>query len=117
MKSSHYKQVIIVRRDLKMSKGKMISQCIHASLGAYKRADEEIIKKWESEGQKKVVLEVDSEKSILDMYRRIKKEKIPCFLVEDAGLTELTPGTVTALGIGPEREETLDKITGKLKLL
>ena len=117
MKSSHYKQVIIVRRDLKMSKGKMIAQCIHASLGAYKRIDEEIIKKWELEGQKKVVLEVDSEKKILDLYRKLKKEKISCFLVEDAGLTELESGTITALGIGPEKEEILDKITGKLKLL
>ena len=75
------------------------------------------MKKWELEGQKKVVLEVDSKKKILDLYKKLRKGGIPCFLVEDAGLTELKPGTITALGIGPEREEVLDKITGNLKLL
>lgn len=112
-----FKQIIITRNDLGMSEGKKCVQCCHASLGAYKRSDNKIIRKWESEGQKKVVLEVDSKEEMLDFYRKVKKEKIPCFLVEDAGLTELEPGTMTALGIGPEREETLDKITGKLKLL
>ncbi len=112
-----FKQIIVMRNDLGMSEGKKCVQCCHASLGAYKKSDKKIIKKWELEGQKKVVLEVDSKEKILDLYRKLKKEKIPCFLVEDAGLTELEPGTITALGIGPEREETLDKITGNLKLL
>jgi PTH2 family peptidyl-tRNA hydrolase len=111
------KQIIVIRNDLNMSEGKKCVQCCHASLGAYKKADKSVIKKWESEGQKKVVLEVNSKEEILKFYNQVKKEKIPCFLVEDAGLTELEPGTITALGIGPEREETLDKITGNLKLL
>ena len=100
-----------------MSEGKKCVQTAHASLGAYKKTDKKIIKRWESEGQKKVVLEVDSKEKILDLYKKLKKEKIPCFLVEDAGLTELEPGAITALGIGPEREETLDRVTGELKLL
>ena len=112
-----FKQIIILRNDLGMSEGKKCVQSAHASLGAYKKSDKKIIKKWEKEGQKKVVLEVDSKKKILNLYKKLKKEKIPCFLVEDAGLTELKPGTITALGIGPEREERLDRITGKLKLL
>jgi len=112
-----FKQIIIIRNDLGMSGGKKCVQTAHASLGAYKKADKKIVKKWELEGQKKVVLEVDSRKKILDLYKELKKAKIPCFLVEDAGLTELKPGTITALGIGPERKEALDKITGKLKLL
>lgn len=112
-----FKQIIIIRNDLGMSGGKKCVQTAHASLGAYKKADKKIVKKWELEGQKKVVLEVDSRKKILDLYKELKKAKMPCFLVEDAGLTELKPGTITALGIGPEREEALDKITGKLKLL
>ncbi len=111
-----YKQVILLRSDIEMSTGKKCVQCCHASLGAYRNADKSIVKKWGSGGQKKVVLEVNSREEILKFYNQVKKEKIPCFLVEDAGLTELEPGTITSLGIGPEREETLDKITGKLKL-
>lgn len=112
-----FKQVIILRNDLNMSEGKKCVQTAHASLGAYKKTDKKIIKKWESEGQKKVVLEIDSKKKLLDLYKKLKEGKIPCFLVEDAGLTELEPGTITALGIGPEKEEKLNKITGSLKLL
>lgn len=112
-----YKQVIILRSDIKMSTGKKCVQSSHASLSAYKKTNRKIIEKWESEGQKKVVLKVNSEKELLEYFNKIRKEKIPCFLVEDAGLTELEPGTITALGIGPEEEEKLDRITGKLKLL
>jgi PTH2 family peptidyl-tRNA hydrolase len=100
-----------------MSTGKKCVQCCHASLGAYRNANEEIIDKWGSEGEKKVVLKVKSKEELLEIFERVKKERIPCFLVKDAGLTELKPGTITALGIGPEEEEKLDKITKNLKLL
>jgi len=112
-----YKQMIILRNDIEMSIGKKCVQCCHASLGSYKKTDKTIIKKWESEGQKKVVLEVNSENELIELFEEAKKEKIPCFLVEDAGLTELQPGTITALAIGPEDEKKIDKITGSLKLL
>ncbi len=112
-----YKQVIVLRKDLEMSVGKKCVQSSHASLGAYRKTDKSIVKKWDSEGQKKVVLEVDSREEILKLYEKVKKGKISCFLVEDAGLTELDPGTITALGIGPDSEEKIDKITGSLKLL
>jgi len=112
-----YKQVMIIRNDLGMSTGKKCVQCCHASLGAYKKASKSTIKKWNSEGQKKVVLEVNSKKELLELFKQLKKEKIPCFLVEDAGLTELKPGTITALGIGPDDEKKLDKMTGSLRLL
>lgn len=112
-----YKQVMIIRDDIGMTTGKKCVQCCHASIGSHKKVNKSIIKKWESEGQKKVVLEVNSKKELLKLFKQTKKEKIPCFLVEDAGLTELKPGTITALGIGPAKEEKLDKITGSLRLL
>jgi PTH2 family peptidyl-tRNA hydrolase len=112
-----FKQVILVRTDLKIEKGKIASQVAHAAIGAFKLVDEDVAKKWEKEGSKKVVLKVKDEKELLQIYRKVKKEKIPCFLVKDAGLTQLRAGTITALGIGPVEEERIDKITGKLKLL
>ena len=113
-----YKQVIIVRRDIKLSVGKISSQVAHAAIGAMKKILEEnpkIIKKWEGEGAKKVVLKARLDE-LKEIERQIRKEKIPCFLVKDAGLTQIRPGTITALGIGPIEEGKIDKITGKLKL-
>lgn len=111
------KQVILVRTDLKMGKGKIATQVAHAAVGVLKFVDVEKIKKWEKEGSKKIVLKVKDEKELLEIYKKVKKEKIPCFLVKDAGLTQLKPGTITALGIGPVEEEKIDKISGNLKLL
>jgi PTH2 family peptidyl-tRNA hydrolase len=111
-----YKQVIILRKDLKMSLGKAIAQACHASLGSYERVDRKIIRKWNEYGAKKVVLKVNSRKKLLEIYEKAKKKKLPCFLVRDAGLTELRKGTITALAIGPAEEELIDKITGNIKL-
>lgn len=110
------KQVILVRTDLKMGKGKIATQACHASVGAMRLADEKIIRTW-NEFAKKVVLKVKDEKELNDIYKKVKREKIPCFLVKDAGLTQLEPRTITALGIGPVEEKKINKITGKLKLL
>ena len=112
-----YKQVIVFRRDIKIGKGKLASHCAHASLGAMKKAESGIVEKWEGEGAKKVVLRVNEIKELRDIYKKSKKSKLPCFLVKDAGLTQLKKGTITCLGIGPAEEKKINKITGKLKLL
>ncbi|MBU5688117.1 MAG: peptidyl-tRNA hydrolase Pth2 [Candidatus Aenigmarchaeota archaeon] len=110
-----YKQVIILRKDLKMSKGKAAAQACHAAVHSFEKVKWSLIEKWKFFGSKKVVLAVNNEEEILEIYKQVKKAKIPCFLVKDAGLTELKPGTITALGIGPVEEEKIDKITGSLK--
>lgn len=113
------KQVIAVRADLKMSKGKTCVQVAHASLSAAEKASkyEDWYEVWKREGQKKVVVKVANEKELHELYETAKKAKLPCYLVQDAGLTELEPGTTTALGIGPAPDESIERITGKLKLL
>ncbi|MEK6909976.1 MAG: peptidyl-tRNA hydrolase Pth2 [Candidatus Aenigmatarchaeota archaeon] len=112
-----YKQVIILRKDLDIGKGKLITHSIHAAIGAMRKIDKYVIDKWEAEGSKKVVLKINSLQELKQMESKLKKIKMPYFLVKDAGLTQLETGTVTALGIGPVEEERIDKITGKLKLL
>ncbi|NIO21419.1 MAG: peptidyl-tRNA hydrolase [Candidatus Aenigmarchaeota archaeon] len=112
-----YKQVIVVRKDLKMDKGKIAAQVAHASLEAYKRADENIRKLWEEEGSKKVVLRAETLKELMALKERVKKKGIPYAVIRDAGRTQLEPGTVTSLGIGPAEEESIDDVTKDLKLL
>ncbi|HHT19105.1 MAG: peptidyl-tRNA hydrolase Pth2 [Euryarchaeota archaeon] len=111
------KQVIVMRADLGMSKGKLAAQACHASLGAYKKADGRIIREWEFQGGKKVVVQVKNQEELFEVYELVKAADIPSFLVRDAGHTELPPSTVTCLGIGPDKDERIDKITQDLKLL
>ena len=112
-----YKQVIVVRNDLKLSKGKLVAQACHASIDAYKKIDKKIREAWEREGAKKVVVKVDDLKQLLEIKKRCHESGLPCVIINDAGRTELPPGTTTVLGIGPCKESELDKVTGKLKML
>ena len=112
-----YKQVIVVRKDLKLGAGKIASQVAHAAIGTMKNVDADAVNEWESEGSKKVVLKVGSLQEFKQIESKLKKVNIPYFLVKDAGLTQLKAGIATALGIGPIEEKEIDKITGKLKLL
>ncbi len=119
-KEDEIKQVIIVRKDLDMGTGKIAAQVGHAVLLSNSevwKADPEIAKEWYNTGQKKIVLKVDDEESLRKLYAAFKYKKIPCALVEDAGLTQLAPGTATALGVGPWRSSEIDQFTSKLKLL
>ena len=111
------KQVIVVRNDLRMSKGKLAAQVAHASLSSSQAASKRMIKQWEEEGQKKVILKARNLKQLKELERECKKLKIHTSLIIDAGSTELLPGTVTCLGIGPDEDSRVDKVTGSLPLL
>jgi PTH2 family peptidyl-tRNA hydrolase len=112
-----YKQAIVVRTDLKWGKGKLAAHVAHASLGATLISPSEVVKDWNAEGSKKVVLKISGEKQLKELEKISKKEEIPTFLVRDAGKTQLKSGTITALAIGPARDFEIDRVTGKLKLL
>jgi len=111
------KQVIAVRRDLKLDKGKLAVQVAHASVESYKKSSPASRREWESESSKKVVVKVEGLKEILELHKKARNLGLPCSLIRDAGKTHLEPGTVTALGIGPAEEERIDRITGGLKIL
>lgn len=112
-----YKQVILIRSDLKLSKGKAAAQSAHASVSAMEHADKKIADAWRKTGQKKVVLKVKDLEELMELKKQCDKNKIANAIVTDAGRTEVEPGTITALGVGPDKEERIDKITGKLKML
>jgi PTH2 family peptidyl-tRNA hydrolase len=111
------KQVIVVRRDLKLSPGKLAVQVAHASLEAYRRSGQKDRQAWEEAGGKKVVVRVPDLKTLLEVQEKARRLKLPQALIRDAGLTELPPGTITALGIGPCPDPDMDKATKDLKLL
>ncbi len=114
------KQAIVVRTDLKMGKGKICSQVAHASLFSalkVKRKHPSWFRIWIISGGKKVVLKVKSLKELKEIKEKADELKIPNEIITDAGYTQIPPGSITALGIGPAPDEEIDKITGKLKLL
>lgn len=112
-----YKQVILVRQDLKLPKGKLAAQVAHASVNALVKSHKDDIKIWQSESQKKVVLKVKDENELLAYKRNAEDAGLVSSLITDAGHTVLEPGTITCLGIGPDKEDKIDKVTGKLKMV
>lgn len=115
-----YKQVIAVRTDLGMSRGKIAVQVAHGSVSSAEQArvlKQDIWKAWLREGQKKVAVKVSSEEELLELKRQAVGHSLPHALIRDAGMTELPPGTITVLGIGPAKSEIIDEVTGELKLL
>ncbi len=132
---SETKQIIVMRKDLKMRRGKEIAQGSHASMAFMTRKLESVNlgavlngvyhklllslaeMKWLSESFTKVCLQVDSEEALMDIYDKAKAAKLVVHLVTDAGLTEFNGvPTKTCLAIGPDYAEKIDPITGHLKL-
>ena len=109
------KQVIVVRMDVKMGKGKLAGQVAHAAVSAADKS--KYRKEWLSECQMKAVLKCASIEELVGLYERAKRAGLPVELISDAGRTQSPEGTTTCLGIGPAPEEDIDKITGHLKLL
>jgi PTH2 family peptidyl-tRNA hydrolase len=130
-----YKQVIILRKDLNMRKGKMVAQGAHASVAAITQhafkadgKDESVdflcipltpdIKYWLNDHFTKITAGVDSEEELVKLYEQAKEAGIRCSMIVDSGHTEfkLIP-TKTAVAIGPDEVSKIDKITGHLKLI
>lgn len=113
------KQVICVREDLKMSRGKLAVQVAHGSLGAYDAArvsHMRWITEWKYTGQTKICLSLANEKHMDEVLAAVIAAKLPYIVITDAGITEIPEGTRTVLAIGPCATEAIDAITGSLHL-
>ena len=111
------KQVILVRMDLQMPKGKLATQCSHASVGAVLKTSKDKLDEWSSEGMKKVVLKVADLKELISLKKNADALKLKTSLITDAGKTVFEKPTTTCLAIGPDEEKKIDRITSHLKLL
>jgi peptidyl-tRNA hydrolase, PTH2 family len=117
---TNFKQVIAVRKDLEMGKGKLAVQVAHAAVSSCERTRKlkrEWFDAWMSENQAKICVKVEGEEDLRMLKGRLDEAGIPNALIQDAGLTQLEPGTTTCLGIGPLPSGVADKYTGDLKLL
>jgi len=117
------KQVIVIRRDLKMRRGKEIAQGAHAAMiwmSEAMRSKKHLTneqREWLDGSFTKITLQVNSEEELLDVFNRAKLKGLTVHMVTDAGKTEFDGvPTRTALAIGPHEESKINEITGDLKL-
>lgn len=138
------KQIIVLRKDLKMRKGKSVAQGAHASLGVILNMfnngeklpecppqitngeytlsltvkENSPLDEWLRGRFTKICVSVNSEQELIDIYEKAKHHNLPCTLIKDAGLTEFhgVP-TLTAVAIGPDEDSKIDEITRHLSLL
>lgn len=117
---NEYKVVLVLRGELRLTAGKAAVQAAHAAVMLYEaaaRRDRGLLDAWLAGGQKKIALEVATLADLEALDRAAKARHIPTVWVEDAGLTEVAPGTRTCLGLGPARAADVDAVTGDLPLL
>lgn len=127
---SDVKQVIVVRKDLGMRKGKIAAQVAHASMKfLFENNDAEKFGElkvklspaetlWMTSGHAKIVVSCDSEEELRELMLKAELANVDAYPIIDAGHTEFhgVP-TLTCAAFGPDYSEAIDEITGKLKLL
>lgn len=106
---------IIIRKDLKMSHGKIISQVSHAIVSMVRNTNKKNLKKWIKNGEKIVSLKINSKQELLELHMKAIESNIYSNIVTDAGLTQIDSGVTVCL-IGPDNDNIIDTITKDLKL-
>ena len=124
------KQMIVIRRDLKMRRGKEIAQGAHAALGFLLPSNKSELTQqmhiqlseaeinWLKGGQRKVCVRVNSEEELLAIHQKAQEVGVKSCLIQDSGKTEFAgQPTYTCLALGPDLATNLDPITGELELM
>ena len=112
--------VIVTRKDLKLSSGKLAAQAGHAAVNCAftsKRVASRLLERWQEGGGRKIVCEVANLAALKRLYGEARSIGLVAEMISDAGHTEIPPGTITVLGIGPGLKAEIDSITGDLSLL
>ena len=135
------KMMIVMRRDLKMRKGKIAAQAGHACIDAilmalskegrlndFETTNDGIalrdtdkpttpLSDWFKYGCAKICVYVDSEEELMNIADKAKEKGIIAAVITDAGMTEFhgVP-TKTCLALEPLPAEVADELTGDLPL-
>lgn len=112
--------VLVLRGELRLTAGKAAVQAAHAAVMLVQRPDARAspaMETWLGQGAKKIALVVPTLAELEALDRAARTRGIPTAWVEDAGLTEVPPGTRTCLGLGPSPARAIDAVTGGLPLL
>ena len=115
-----YKMVIVTRKDLRLSPGKLAAQVAHAAVSctlSTKKHKPKWFANWQNEGAKKAVVKVDCLDDFFPLKEKAENLEIATVIIEDAGHTEIPSGTKTVLGLGPAPDNLIDQVTGDLPLL
>lgn len=117
------KQVMVVRSDLNMGKGKIAAQCSHPSVKAVldlqrSKSGNEILQSWLAAGSKKVVTKSSGAEDELENLVKVARTRgLYATCIRDAGLTQIAAGSMTVCVVGPGPEPEVDAVTGHFKLL
>jgi len=111
-----YKCAILVRSDLKMSKGKVIAQSGHAIVNTMCNSSQSKINSWMECGETIVTLKINNIKTMQTIYEIAQRKNVYSHIVTDAGHTEIAPGTQTVCVLGPDTETKINKLISQLKL-
>ena len=109
---------LIVRKDLRLSAGKVAVQCSHAAVSCAlvaRKHEPRLMERWQSSGGRKISLAVDSLDLLNELMIKAKSAGLITHMVKDAGHTEVPPGTITVLGIGPAPKSSINALTGELE--
>jgi PTH2 family peptidyl-tRNA hydrolase len=110
--------VFIARKDLKLSAGKLAVQCSHAAVScvlAARKTEQRLLERWNKNGGRKICLQVESLSTLQIIAGQAQAANLITHLVKDAGHTEVPPGTITVLGIGPGPRRSIDALVQDLK--
>ena len=112
--------VLVVRKDLGMSTGKIAAQCCHAAVAVveqlYLDKQDAVLNHWQMNGATKIALKVESEAELIAIHKKARELKLSSEYIRDAGRTQIAAGSMTCCSIlGPA--SLVNKVTGKLSLL
>jgi len=117
---SEITMVLVTRSDLKLSRGKLAAQCGHAVAECVlkaKREEPRMLERYMRDGARKIVCETSDLESLRRLFGDARVCGLVCYMVTDAGHTEIPAGTVTVLGIGPGPRSEIDALTSSLPLV